>query len=133
MKLVVLTAVAAIIQTTCDYLVQAHSGGDCDRQTHFEPLMDAAITAAIRRLLMEGLARGPRNSAIPPELVAAGASSAICSGVKQWIAMPDRPPSEVLVPQLLGLILPMLEATATAELPAADQGHPDESLSELAK
>ena len=50
-------AVGAIIQATCDFLTQAHSGGDCDRQTAFEPLMDAAIVKAIQRLLMEGLKR----------------------------------------------------------------------------
>ncbi len=121
-------AVAAIIQTTCDFLLQMHSGGACERQTHFEPLMDAAITAAIRRLLTEGLARGPRESAIPAELAAAAASSAICSGVKQWLSLPDRPPTEVVTPQLLGLILPMLDATSTAELPIADQEHHHESL-----
>ncbi len=126
-------AVAAIIQTTCDFLTRAHAGGACDRQTHFAPLMDAAITEAIRRLLMEGLARDPRASAIPAELVAAAASSAICSGVKQWLAKPDRTSSEVVVPQLLGLVLPMLEATSTAELPVADQEHPHESSPALAK
>ena len=53
-------AVGAIIQATCDFLIRAHSGGvACERQTAFEPLMDAAIVSAIRRLLMEGLRAGP--------------------------------------------------------------------------
>ena len=50
-------ALEAIIQATCDFLTQAHSRGACDRQTAFQPLMDAAIAKAIQRLLMEGLQR----------------------------------------------------------------------------
>ena len=102
-------AVGAIIQATCDFFIRVHSGGvACERQTSFEPLMDAAIVGAIRRLLMEGLRRAEQASVIPPELVAAAASAAICAGVKQWFSMPERPPVDVLVAQLQGLILPML-------------------------
>jgi AcrR family transcriptional regulator len=119
-------ALSAIIEATCDFLVQAHAGGNCVRQTAFEPLMDAAIVAAIRRLLIEGLKRAERPSGVPPELVAAAASAAICGGVKQWLSMPDRPSSRAFVAQLLGLVLPMLNAGSTAELPAAVGAHPHE-------
>jgi AcrR family transcriptional regulator len=109
-------AVGAIIEATCDFLIQAHSGGvACERQTAFEPLMDAAIASAIRRLLIEGLRRAPHPSALPPELVGATASAAICAGAKQWFSMADRPPVDAIVAQLQGLILPML----LAESPAA--------------
>jgi AcrR family transcriptional regulator len=116
-------ALSAIIQATCDFLAQAHSGGVCERQTAFEPLMDAAIVAAIRRLLMEGLERrqrpSPEESAAPhPEILASAASCAITGGVKQWLSMPDRPPAETFVPQLLQLVLPMLDA-ATGDSPIA--------------
>jgi len=118
-------ALSAIIQATCDFLAQAHSGGVCERQTAFEPLMDAAIVAAIRRLLMEGLERKqgpspvpPEESAPHPEILASAASWAITGGVKQWLSMPDRPPAETFVPQLLQLVLPMLDA-ATEDSPTA--------------
>jgi AcrR family transcriptional regulator len=114
-------ALSAIIQATCDFLAQAHSRGACDRQTAFEPLMDAAIVSAIRRLLMEGLERkqrppvSPEESAAPhPEILASAASWAITGGVKQWLSMPDRPPAETFVPQLLQLVLPMLDANPRA-------------------
>jgi AcrR family transcriptional regulator len=104
-------AVGAIIQATCDFLIQAHSRGACERQTAFEPLMDAAIVSAIRRLLLEGLQRAEgQPSPSRPELVAAAASAAICGGVKQWFSMPDPPPADALVAQLLKLVLPMLQA-----------------------
>ncbi len=112
-------ALSAIIQATCDFLSQAHSGGACDRQTAFAPLMDAAIVAAIRRLLMDGLEREKRPSALPTEMVASAASWAIAGGVKQWLSMPDRPPAETFVPQLLQLVLPMLNAAAREDSPVA--------------
>jgi AcrR family transcriptional regulator len=108
-------ALSAIIQATCDFLIQAHSRGACDRQTAFEPLMDAAIVAALRRLLMEGLHRGAPGldpESADAEIVAAAASWAICGGVKQWLSMPDRPPAENFVPQLAALVLPMLDGAS---------------------
>ena len=56
-------AVAAIIEAACDYLTQVDAGGACDRQSAFQPLMDAAIVAAIRRLLMEGMQRAGQAKA----------------------------------------------------------------------
>ncbi len=123
-------AVGAIIQATCDFLIRAHSGGvACERQTAFEPLMEAAIVSAIRRLLMEGLRAAPQPSAVPPELVAAAASAAISGGVKQWFSMPDRSPVNVMVAQLQGLILPMLPA----ESPVAAAGNQHEWSPDRAK
>ena len=54
-------ALSAIILATCDYLTWAHSAGGCERQTAFQPLMDAAMVAAIRRLLLEGLERSDQG------------------------------------------------------------------------
>jgi AcrR family transcriptional regulator len=117
-------ALEAIIQATCDYLIQLHSRGECDRQTAFAPLMDAAIAKAIQRLLIEGFEREKQPSAISPELIAASASAAICAGVKQWFSAPDHPPVTTLVAQLQELVLPMLEAGSKAESPVAAAAHP---------
>jgi AcrR family transcriptional regulator len=117
-------ALQAIIQATCDYLIQVHSKGECDRQTAFAPLMDAAIAKAIQRLLIEGLHREKQPSSISPELIAASASAAICAGVKQWLSAPDHPPVKALVAQLQELILPMLEAGSKPESPVAAAAHP---------
>ncbi len=53
-------ALTAIIQATCDFLAQVHSGGACERQNAFAPLMDAAIATAIRRCWWRGW--GERNN-----------------------------------------------------------------------
>lgn len=120
-------ALGAIILATCDYLTQVHSGGACDRQTAFEPLMDAAIVTAIRRLLIEGLRRAEHPSDLPAGMVAAAASAAICAAVKQWLSMPDRPAAQAIVSQMLELVLPLLNAGVTAALPVAVAAHPHES------
>src|ERR1700761_6644091 len=40
-------AVRALILATCDYLTLTHAGGTaCQRQSAFEPLIEAAVTAA---------------------------------------------------------------------------------------
>ncbi len=118
-------ALGAIIQATCDYLIQLHSKGECDRQTAFAPLMDAAIAKAIQRLLIEGLKREKQPSSIPPELMAASVSAAICAGVKQWLSTSDHPPVKILVAQLQELIVPMLEAGSKAGSPVAAAAHLD--------
>jgi AcrR family transcriptional regulator len=117
-------ALGAIIQATCDFYTQAHSAGACDRQTAFQPLMDAAIVKAIQRLLMEGLQRAQHPASLSPELMAAAASAAISGGVKQWLSMPERSPAKELVGQLQLLILPMLETGSKAESPVAAAVHP---------
>jgi AcrR family transcriptional regulator len=138
-------ALGAIIRATCDFQTQAHSRGECERQTAFEPLMDAAIVAAIRRLLVEGLKRkqrpspdpsapGPKEPSAPdPEMVAAAASWAIAGGVKQWLSMTDRPPVETFVPQLLQLVLPMLDLTVREDSPIAAAANLHQPSPALAK
>ena len=118
------SAVGGIILATCDFLAETHAKGACARQTAFGPLMDAAIVAAIRRLLLEGMKRAGHGRELPPEMVAAAASWAICGGVKQWFSTPDRPPAATFVTQLLGLILPMLNTgIATAGSPVEAPAH----------
>jgi AcrR family transcriptional regulator len=116
------SAIGAIIQTTCDFFTGLHGEGACARQTAFEPLKDAAVVAAIQRLLLEGMKRSKWPLPLSPEIVSAAAGSAICGAVKQWYSTPDRPPAEAIVPQLLELILPMLLGAS----PVAGATHPHE-------
>jgi len=95
------SAAGALILATCDFLAQAHaSESDCQRQNAFEPLMDAAVITAIRRVLKPG---------VPSDLRAATAAWAIFGAAKEWYNTPKRPTAEKIVPQVLKLILPILE------------------------
>jgi AcrR family transcriptional regulator len=123
------SALEAIVLATCDFLSQAHAKGQCDRQTSFEPLMDAAMTKAIYRLLVEGLKKAEQPLPACPELVAAAASAAICGAVKHWFSLPDRPPAKAVAPQIVALILPMLGA----ESPVPAAAHHSEPSATQAK
>jgi len=101
-------ALRAIVLAACDYLTEAHSGGDCDRQSAFQPLIDAAMTTAIQRVLMQGMPSGAPVG-LQNEIITAAASGAIVGAVNQWFATPKRPPAEEIAAPVLALVLPMLE------------------------
>jgi len=101
-------ALRAIVLAACDYLTEAHSGGDCDRQSAFQPLIDAAMTTAVQRILRQGMP-SESTSGLSVDVIAASASWAIVGAVNQWFAMSGRPPAEEITTPVLALILPMLE------------------------
>jgi AcrR family transcriptional regulator len=106
-------AAGTIVLAACDYLLECHSSHDaCQRQTAFEPLIDAAIINAIRRVLLGGITLAASPSAFKPEMIASTASWAIYGGVKQWFNTADRGPAEAIVPIILRLVMPILEGTS---------------------
>jgi AcrR family transcriptional regulator len=106
------SAASAIIQATCDYLVQSHGdGAECRRHSAFEPLIEAALTSAIRRVLIAGMPKAISASTPPPEMIATAASWAIYGAVKEWFSAPNRLPAEEVVPLVMQLIVPLLEST----------------------
>ncbi len=110
-------AARAIILAVCDYLTQcdAASRAIYQHQGAFEPLIDAAVVHAIRRVLMEGMEGGekmPRAGGLPPDVIATGASWAIYGAAKAWSAIPARPPAEEIAPMILQLVAPMLQPSA---------------------
>jgi AcrR family transcriptional regulator len=113
------SGLAAIILAVCDYLKQIHSSEtDCARQSSFSPLMDAAITVAIRRIVLDGLQKGESQLRVPREIVASTVSGAIFGAVKEWFYGANRQPAEKVVPSLVRLVLPLIEGS-TAPRPAA--------------
>jgi AcrR family transcriptional regulator len=113
------SAAASIILAACDYLTQSH--GDraaCARQHAFEPLTESAMTAAIRRVLINGMNKDGVATA-SAEMVATTASWAIYGAVKQWFYTPDHAPAEEIVGRILQLVMPILEAGRTLESPDA--------------
>src|SRR3984885_7080267 len=117
------SAASAIILAACDYLTQTHTNASgCIHQnpSAFQPLADAAMTTAIRRVLAAGMGAGmPRPGAIAPEMVAMAASWALYGAVKQWFYTPNHPPAEEIVPAILQLILPILQQAAPLQTPVS--------------
>jgi AcrR family transcriptional regulator len=113
------TAISALILAACDYLSLTCGSGECQRQSAFEPLIEAAITSAIRRVLMGGMPpagskTGPA-SGLEPQMIATAASWAIYGAVKEWFNTTSRPPADDIVPGILQLILPMLQTARQPE------------------
>ena len=104
------SAASAIILAACDYLTQTHGNTSaCTRQSAFEPLVDAAITNAIRRVLANGIQQHGSDPAVPSDMIAMAASWAIYGAVKQWFYTPSHPTAEEIVPSILNLVLPILQ------------------------
>ena len=99
------SAAAAIIQAGCDHMMQAHGSGNCEKQSAFAPLIDAAMAVAVRRILLNGKADAP----FATQMAATAASWAICGAIKEWFYSPGRIPVVEAVPQILELVLPILE------------------------
>jgi AcrR family transcriptional regulator len=107
------SAAAAVILATCDYLTQMETGdGTCQKQSAFQPLVAAAITRAIGRVLAGGIPGGRDGveTGLEGEIVVAAASWAIYGAVQQWFRSSDRAPAEAMVEQVLELVLPILKS-----------------------
>ncbi len=102
-------ALETIILTTCDYLAQRRGGSaECQKQSPFEPLADAAIIAAIQGVIFMGVAAKPNKHKLS-KLTATAASWAIFGAAKEWLGSPDRVPAAKVVSQVLRIIGPMLD------------------------
>jgi AcrR family transcriptional regulator len=105
------SAAGAVILAACDYLVQMQQrDGTCQKQSAFQPLVDAAITRAIGRVLAEGIPKEPAESGLTAGMVAAMASWAIYGAVKEWFNTEGRVPAEEMVDKVVELVMPILEA-----------------------
>jgi AcrR family transcriptional regulator len=110
------SAARAIILATCDYITQIHANpAECTRQNAFEPLIEAAITSAIRRVIMNGMPKKSATPGLSPDIIATAASWAIYGSVKEWFYTPNHAPAEEIVPSILQLIIPILMAAGPVD------------------
>lgn len=114
------SAAAAIILAACDYLatIRAAQSGCANRRSNVEALEDAAMIAAIRRVLAHGM---EKYTSVPEErraMQSAAASWAIYGAVKEWLNTPHRCLPDAVVPEIVAMVTPLL-GTALAEHQAA--------------
>jgi AcrR family transcriptional regulator len=114
------SAAGAIVLAACDYLttVRASQGG-CERRSNVEALEDAAMIAAIRRVLAAGMKAHTRIPVERRAMQSAAASWAIYGAVKEWLNSQDRRPAEAIVPEIVAMITPLLGAEAGTDHVAA--------------
>jgi AcrR family transcriptional regulator len=117
------SAAGPVILAACDFLTQCSSeeGPNRGRQT-LEPLIDAAVTAAIRRVLLEGFSRQRKPGGLSAELVASATSGAIYGAAKEWANSPRRVASKKFVPEVLALIQPLLDSRPPVNSRAPQKG-----------
>ncbi len=113
------SAAGAIVLAACDYLatIRAAQGG-CERRSNVEALEDAAMIAAIRRVLADGMAK---HTSVPDDRLAmqsAAASWAIYGAVKEWLNTPARSASETIVPEIVAMVTPLLGMPLAEDHPA---------------
>jgi AcrR family transcriptional regulator len=114
------SAAGAIIHAACDYLTTIHAAhGGCERRTNVEALEDAAMIAAIQRVLAVGMAK---HTAVPAQrraMQSAAASWAIYGAIKEWLNTPDRRPAEMIVPEIVAIVTPLLGSVIQQHYAAA--------------
>jgi AcrR family transcriptional regulator len=103
------TQASTIIAAVCDYLLAIHSNGECTKHSPFEPLVDAAIIGAIRRVLTRNLRGVEPPTELTTEMAATAASAAIYGAAREWQRNPDRPAVDIVIPQILAMVLPILQ------------------------
>jgi AcrR family transcriptional regulator len=102
------SALQGLVLAVCEYLKQTRGNPDCARHRSSTVRMDAAITFAIRRIMLEGLKNQKVEFSLPREILASAVSSAIFGAAKEWAESSSKPAEEV-APFLVRLVLPLLE------------------------
>jgi AcrR family transcriptional regulator len=122
-----LDAAAAVIQATCDFLGRIRTEHSrCSETNSFQPIVDAAITSAIRRVLTAQ--QLPDRSPLT-EMAVTAASWAIYGAARQWSFTPNRSPVADVVPQILVLVLPILQqANPHPNTPVSEPVSPSDSI-----
>lgn len=103
------SGLAAIVLAVGDYLQQIHGGSpECTRHAASGPLIDAAITLAIRRIMLDGLENRAISIAVPREVFASMLSGTIYGAVKEWLSSRQWKMEEEALLLLVPLIQPLL-------------------------
>jgi AcrR family transcriptional regulator len=107
------SGLGAIVYAVSDFLRQVHRDqAACSRQVSSGSLMDAAITLAIRRIVLEGLEKQSAKFDVPREVIAAAVSGAVYNAVREAFFRTKEGLGEPDVVSIVKLILPLLEGQA---------------------
>lgn len=105
------TATEAIVLVLCDYLREIHRNKkQCASKASFGPLLDSAVTRAIRIVVLEGLAKRASRNGVPNDVLASTISSAIYGATREWFYQAKRRRNDELVAFIASVVGPMLDA-----------------------
>ena|ERR1700745_538229 len=109
------TAIESIVLAVCDYLKEIHRNRkQCASQASFGPLLDSAVTRAIRIVVLEGLAKRATRNGVPHNVLAATVSSAVYGATREWFYSRKRLGNEEFVSFIAGVVGSMLKAGVRA-------------------
>ena len=107
------SAIRRIFVAVCDYI---ESVGTCDRDRMrpIDPHMAAAIVDTVRDVMSAGLSKRSGDAALPTDIVAAAAASAIYGAARAWLALPERGSAEDVADAVTALVWPVVDPTPNA-------------------
>jgi AcrR family transcriptional regulator len=110
------TGLAAIVLAVCDYLKRPHlDPNGRNKASAFVPLMEAAVTSAIRDVLIGGMPQFEATFALPKNMVATMASWAIYGAVKEGFYAPNHQSADAIVPSIVNVVLPIMMPGASSD------------------
>ena len=108
------TATEAIVLAVCDYLKEIHRNKkQCGSKASFGPLLDSAVTRAIRIVVLDGLAKHVTRNGVPNDVLASTVSSTIYGATREWFYGKRRQRNGELVSFITGVVVHMLEAAVS--------------------
>lgn len=117
------SGLATLILSVGDFLEQIHRDHtDCSRQASSGPVVDAAITLAVRRIILDGLESKSVQTLISREVAASLIAGAIYGAVKETLSNMKWRVDETALLSLVPLILPVLEHNLEFPVAPAESG-----------
>jgi AcrR family transcriptional regulator len=122
------SAIEAIVLAVCDYLKQMHKNEtQCASRGSFGPLLDSALTKAIRIVVLDGLGKRATQTGVSHAVLASTISSAIYGATREWFYSTKRQRSSEIVSFIARVVSPPFEAGGArdhgAKLPTRFQSH----------
>lgn len=105
------SAIEAIVLAVCDYLKEIHRNEkQCAGKGSFGPLLDSAITRAIRIVVLDGLAKRATRTKMSHDVLASTISWAIYGAIREWFYSTKRHRSDEIMSFVASVVGPALEA-----------------------
>jgi len=104
------SAIEAIVIAVCDYLKEIHRNEkQCASQASFGPLLDSALTRAVRLVVLDGLAKRSTRATVSHRVLASTVSGAIYGATREWCYTTKRQRNDQIVSFVARVVVPILE------------------------
>ena len=106
--------IEAMVLAICDYLKEIHrSKKQCTNRGSFGPLLDSAVTRAIRIVVLDGVAKRGTRTRVSHDVLASTISWAIYGTTREWFYSKRRPTIDEIVSLVVRIVGPTFERSVT--------------------